>query len=247
MLGQQLGQVAFHGLDDAAHAVGALAHHRGQALAFALAAFLQLRQRLLGSLQAGGAPDLGIERVVAALARPVEQFHQAGRGDVRQDSARGLQLLGQRFEPGRVEPGHVGAGIAREGHADLDLAARQLRRQQFAQRRFPWRSSSGRRKYRSRKRLLTLRSSSPACLAPGLPWRCRRRSCCGSWCVYPVLCRRDGASRPPAQGVRGRASANIAAGLPCRRILRCYRAGRRVSSGRKPLQCRHLNFALESS
>lgn len=62
MLGQQLGQVAFHGLDDAAHAVGALAHHRGQALAFALAAFLQLRQRLLGSLQAGGAPDLGIER-----------------------------------------------------------------------------------------------------------------------------------------------------------------------------------------
>ena len=33
MLGQQLGQVAFHGLDDAAHAVGALAHHRGQALA----------------------------------------------------------------------------------------------------------------------------------------------------------------------------------------------------------------------
>ena len=100
MLGQQLGQVAFHGLDDAAHAVGALAHHRGQALAFALAAFLQLRQRLLGSLQAGGAPDLGIERVVAALARPVEQFHQAGRGDVRQDSARGLQLLGQFREAG---------------------------------------------------------------------------------------------------------------------------------------------------
>ena len=205
MLGQQLGQVAFR-----SRRCGPRRRHSRIIIA---ARRWPSRSRpscncvsaCWAACRRGGAPDLGIERVVAALAGPVEQFHQAGRGDVGQDAARGLQLLGQRLEPGRVETGHVGAGIAREGHADLDLPRAPVA-PSAVRAAFPWRSSSGRRKYRSRKRLLRCAS---VLLAPGLPWRCRRRSCCGSWCVYPVLCRRDGASRPPAGRSRAR---GIAAG-----------------------------------
>ncbi|CFN67973.1 Uncharacterised protein [Bordetella pertussis] len=135
VIGQQLGQVGFDAVDNAAHAVGAFAHHRGQALAFAGAAFLHLRQRLLGGLHAGRAPGLRIERVVAALAGPVEQFDQARRGDFGQDGARVVQLRGQRAQPLRVQRGEFGGGGAGIRHAHFDLAARQLGGQQFAQRR----------------------------------------------------------------------------------------------------------------
>ncbi|MNR30384.1 hypothetical protein D3C85_1478370 [compost metagenome] len=79
---------------------------------------------------------MGVEGVVAALAGPVEQFHQAGRRDVGDDAAGSLELLGQVFQPGGVELGQVGAGVAGVGNADFDLAASQVGGQQFAQGRF---------------------------------------------------------------------------------------------------------------
>ena len=136
VVGQQLRQMRLHDVHHARDAVGAFTHHAGQALAFTLAAFLKLGQRLLGGLQAGGAPDLRIQRIVAALAGPVEEFGKARGGDVRDDAARRLQLFGQAVEPGGIQLGQIGIGRTGEGHADFDLAACQIGRQQFAQRRF---------------------------------------------------------------------------------------------------------------